>query len=210
MRLIAPNIGMSNNIFPNKYILITATILSSIMLAPSLVPSLFPTAAFGASEVGGVIVDHSVQTATQTASNINVDPDVILSVGCGEISDDDEVTQVNDQDADQEVDKNNEVGIGGVIVAPSVQTLVQTAVNVNVDRDVFIILGCNEGDLEISDDDEVTQVNDQDGNQEVDNDSEGGKQISPTEQTKEQNSINHNEDENHVIMIPFPDVLESN
>ena len=59
----------------------------------------------------------------------------------------------------------------------------QTAANVNYDNDVFIVMGCDDGSVDISDDDKVTQVNEQSAEQNVQSDSEvgdGGEIISPT------------------------------
>jgi hypothetical protein len=198
---------MSNNILSSNYVLLTVTVFSALVLATSFIPSFFPRTAFAVSDNGGVVVDPSIQIAVQTAKNINVDSGVILSVGCGEINDDDKVTQVNEQTADQDVHKNNDVGDGGVVVDPSIQAAVQTAVNVNVDKKVFIVLGCNDGKVKISDDDKVTQVNEQTADQDVHIDSEvgdDGMHISPTIQKSAQTSLNLNQDDNHVIMIPLP------
>ncbi len=202
---------MSNNLISNKCSLLIAAILSVMMLAASMVPSLFSTTAFAASDDDDddVVVDPTVQASVQTAQNINVDPDVIVSKGCVDISDDDEVTQVNEQTVNQEVHKNNDVGDGGIVVDPTIQASVQTAQNINVDKDVFIVLGCNDGNVEISDDDKVTQVNEQTVNQEVDSDSEvgdGGLILSPTIQKSANYAQNYNQDDDHVILIPFPDL----
>jgi hypothetical protein len=203
---------MSNNLLSNKCSLLIAAILSVMMLAASMVPSLFSTTAFAASDDDDdddVVVDPTIQASVQTAQNINVDPDVIVSKGCVDISDDDEVTQVNEQTVKQEVHKNNDVGDGGIVVEPTVQASVQIAQNINVDKNVFIVLGCNDGDVEISDDDEVTQVNEQTVKQEVDSDSEvgdGGLILSPTIQKSANYAQNYNQDDDHVILIPFPDL----
>ena len=180
---------------------------STIILATSVVPSLLPTAAFAEPDGDGVVVDPTTQTSVETSTNINVDHDVIFSTGCADISDDDEVTQVNEQSAKQEVRKNNDVRIGGLIIEPTIQTSVQTAANVNYDNDVFIVMGCDDGSVDISDDDKVTQVNEQSAKQEVQSDSEvgdGGEIISPTIQKAAQTSRNINQDNDRVIMIPLP------
>jgi len=180
---------------------------STIILATSVVPSLLPTAAFAEPDGDGVVVDPTTQTSVETSTNINVDHDVIFSTGCADISDDDEVTQVNEQSAEQEVRKNNDVRIGGLIIEPTIQTSVQTAANVNYDNDVFIVMGCDDGSVDISDDDKVTQVNEQSAEQNVQSDSEvgdGGAIISPTIQKAAQTSRNINQDNDRVIMIPLP------
>jgi hypothetical protein len=90
-----------------------------------------------------VLVDPTIQTSVQTAVNINNDNDVAFSEGCAEINDDDQVIQVNEQAADHVVHEINDVGDGGggVLVDPTIQTSVQTAVNINNDNDVYIVLG---------------------------------------------------------------------
>jgi hypothetical protein len=198
---------MSNNTSTNRYLLLISTMFSTIILATSVVPSLLPTAAFAEPDGDGVVVDPTTQTSVETSTNINVDHDVIFSTGCADISDDDEVTQVNEQSAEQEVRKNNDVRIGGLIIEPTIQTSVQTAANVNYDNDVFIVMGCDDGSVDISDDDKVTQVNEQSAKQEVQSDSEvgdGGEIISPTIQKAAQTSRNINQDNDRVIMIPLP------
>lgn len=198
---------MSNNTSTNRYLLLISTMFSTIILATSVVPSLLPTAAFAEPDGDGVVVDPTTQTSVETSTNINVDHDVIFSTGCADISDDDEVTQVNEQSTEQEVRKNNDVRIGGLIIEPTIQTSVQTAANVNYDNDVFIVMGCDDGSVDISDDDKVTQVNEQSAEQNVQSDSEvgdGGEIISPTIQKAAQTSRNINQDNDRVIMIPLP------
>jgi hypothetical protein len=96
-----------------------------------------------------------------------------------------------------------------VVLDPSVQAVAQTAANVNVDSDVYIILGCNDGQVKISDDDEVTQVNEQNADQEVNNDSDvgdNGVHIGPIIQKSVNIAKNIDLDKDRVIMIPLPDV----
>jgi hypothetical protein len=201
---------MSNILLSNKYLLLIATILSVMMLAASMVPSLFSTTAFAASDDDDeIVVDPTIQTSLELDENINVDPDIILSKGCEDINDDDEVTQVNEQTANQEVHKNNDVGDGGVVVEPTIQVSSQTAVNFNVDNDVLIVMGCNDGNVEISDDDKVTQVNEQTVNQEVLSDSEvgdGGLILSPTIQKATSTALNYNADNDRVLLITHPNL----
>jgi hypothetical protein len=223
---------MSNKIIPNKYMLLIATIVSAMLLAASPMASLLPTTAFAEEEEeevsdgdeaqlnvdsnnqedisdveesdNSVVVDPTIQTSVQTAVNVNLDNDVVFSTECADIHDDDEVTQVNQQVVDQKVHNNNDVGDGGVIVEPTIQTSVQTAANINNDNDVFIVWGCDDGDVKVSDNDKVTQVNQQIANQEALSDSEagdGGMVIDPTIQTSRQTAINHNEDDDRVIVI---------
>jgi hypothetical protein len=65
---------------------------------------------------------------------------VTRSPGCVvNINDDDEVTQVNEQTANQEVHKNNDVGDGGLILSPTIQKATSTALNYNADNDHVLI-----------------------------------------------------------------------
>jgi hypothetical protein len=96
---------MNNNTISRKVALMTAILLSAIMLTASSIPSLIPARAFaqedGAAgnlaetlvEDKSVIVDPSIQLSTQTAANVNTDIDVYIIMGCNEcnvkISDDD-------------------------------------------------------------------------------------------------------------------------
>src|ERR671923_2208958 len=135
---------MSNKILPNKYVLLTATILSAMMLAASPVPSLLPTTAFAASDDGDIVVDPTSQTDAELGVNIEVNPDVLISDDCEDLNDADEIEQVNDQPINQEDQKNNDVGDGGIVVEPTIQTGVATGLNINVDPDVFIVIGCDD------------------------------------------------------------------
>jgi hypothetical protein len=203
---------MSDNLLSNKYVLLIATILSVIMLAASMVPSLFLSTAFAASDDDDdVVVDPTIQVSIELDENIiDVDPGITLSVGCGDINNDDKVTQVNEQTTNQEVHKNNDVGDGGVVVEPTIQASVQTAVNINVDSDVLIVLGCFDGNVEISDDDKVTQVNEQTVSQEVhkNNDvGDGGMLVSPTIQKATSTALNYNAENDRVVFITHPKLV---
>ena len=123
-----------------------------------------------------------------------------------EISDDDKVTQLNEQIANQEILSNSEVGDGGVLVNPHMQRSTQTAANVNTDNDVYIVLGGDDdgGNLEISDDDKVTQLNEQIANQEILSNSEvgdGGVLVNPHMQRSTQTATNYNEDNDRVVLV---------
>ena len=131
---------MSDNLIRSKYTLSIVTILSITMMAASIVPSFFSTTAFAASDNDDVVVDPTVQTSVEADPNVNVDPDVEVAKGCVEISDNDEVTQVNEQSANQEVHKNNDVGDGGVLFSPTIQESRQKALNFNQDNDRVIFL----------------------------------------------------------------------
>jgi hypothetical protein len=213
--------------------------ISTIMLVASSIPSLVPAMAFAqqdgsahdllgqldldsnnnqnniaenAVDDNSVLVDPTIQTSVQTAVNVNNNNDVYFSEGCAEINDDDQVIQVNEQAADQVVHKNNDVGDGGVLVDPTIQTSVPTAANINTDNDVYIVLGCHDGDVKISDNDQVIQVNEQVANPEVLSDSEegdGGVLVSQQTQRSAQTAINHNEDNDRLVYIESPNMLES-
>jgi hypothetical protein len=202
--------------------------MSAIMLAASSILSLVPATAFAQQDGSvddlldqlnlysnnqnniaenevdhnSVIVDPTIQTSVETAANVNNDNDVALLGGCADINDNDEITQVNEQAADLVVHKNNDVGDGGgVVVDPTIQTSVQTAANVNTDNDVYIVVGCHDGSVKISDNDKVTQVNEQIPNQEALSDSDG-----PTIQTSVQTAANHNEDYDRVVYVGSPNL----
>jgi hypothetical protein len=194
---------MSNKIIPNKYVLLTATILSAMMLAASPVPSLLPTTAFAASD--DVVVDPTSQTDAETGVNVEVNPDVHISDDCEDLNDADEIEQVNDQPINQEDQKNNDVGEDGIVVEPTVQTAVQTGLNVNVDPDVFVVIGCGDVSVEINEDDEIEQANVQPATQEALSDSEVGEDgvlISPDYQTAAETGYNINEDSDYFVAIP--------
>jgi hypothetical protein len=217
-----------------KVVLLIATMLSAIMLVATSIPALSPATAFAQHvepvdnllgqlnvdpnndgnlaenivEDKSVTVDPTIQVSTQTATNVNNDNDVAFSEGCADISDDDEVTQTNRQAADQVVHKDSKVGDGGVVVEPTIQVSTQTATNVNNDNDVYIVLGCDDDDddsnLEISDDDKVTQLNEQIANQVVHKDSkvcDGGVVVSPHIQRSTQTATNYNEDNDRVVLV---------
>jgi hypothetical protein len=200
---------MSHNLIAKKCALSITTMLSVIMLAASMVPSLFSTTAFAASGEDDVVVDPTIEVAIELEENIDVDPDVEISEGCVNINDNDKVTQVNELTTNQEVHKNNDVADGGVVVEPTAQASVQTAANINVDNDVIIILGCDDGNAKISDNDKVTQVNELTTNQEIDSDSEvgdGGVLFSPTVQESRDKALNYNQDNDRVVFLPFPNL----
>jgi hypothetical protein len=200
---------MTNNLTSNRYVLSITVVLSVIMLGASIVPSFFSTSAFAASDDINLIVDPTTQISIAVDENINVDPDLEFSEGCADVNDNDEVTQVNEQSTDQEVHKNNDVGDGGVVAEPSAQASAQAAANVNVDPDVIIVLGCDDGSVKISDNDKVTQVNEQSTDQEVDSNSEvgdGGVLFSPSIQVSKTKALNYNQDDDHVIFLSHPNL----
>jgi hypothetical protein len=215
-----------------KVALLIATMLSAIMLAATSIPSLSPATAFAQHvepvdnllgqlnvdpnndgnlaenivEDKSVTVDPTIQVSTQTATNVNNDNDVAFLEGCADISDDDVVTQTNRQAANQVVHKDSEVDDGGLVVEPAIQVSTQTATNVNNDNDVYIVLGGDDDDsnLEISDDDKVTQLNEQIANQVVHKDSEvddGGLVVNPHIQRSTQTATNYNEDNDRVVLV---------
>jgi hypothetical protein len=200
---------MTNNLTSNRYVLSITVVLSVVMLGASIVPSFFSTSAFAASDDIDLIVDPTTQISIAVDENINVDPDLEFSEGCADVNDNDEVTQVNEQSTDQEVHKNNDAGDGGVVAEPSAQASAQAAANVNVDPDVIIVLGCDDGSVKISDNDKVTQVNEQSTDQEVDSDSEvgdGGVLFSPSIQVSKTKALNYNQDDDHVIFLSHPNL----
>jgi hypothetical protein len=200
---------MSSTLPSKEHFVLILTIFSAIALTSLAVPSFTTPSAFAEPGNSGLVVDPTIQTSVESSTNINEDNDVIFATGCADISDDDKVTQVNQQSAEQKVQKNNDIHIGGLVIEPTIQTSVQTATNINYDNDVFIVMGCDEGGAHISDNDEVTQVNQQKTDQEVQSDSEvgdGGSVISPTIQMASQTARNINQDDDRVIMIPLPKI----
>jgi hypothetical protein len=216
-------------ILPNRPVLLIATTMSAIMLVGSSSPSLVPATAF-AQRDGSIdarlgqllnlnsnnenniaenhldhysVIDHPTtiqQISVDTAVKFTNGNDVALLGGCADINDDDKVTQVSEQAANQVVHKNTDVEDGVlVVVDPTTiqQISVQTAANVNTDNDVYIVLGCHDGNVKISDNDKVTQVSEQAANQEALSDSDG-----PTiQQTSAQTAANHNEDNDRTVYI---------
>jgi hypothetical protein len=77
---------------------------------------------------------------------------------------------------------------------------------------VYIVLGCYDGDVKISDNDQVIQVNEQVANPEVLSNSEegdGGVLVSQQTQRSAQTATNHNEDNDRVVYVESPNLLES-
>jgi hypothetical protein len=216
-------------ILPNRPVLLIATTMSAILLVGSSSPSLVPATAFAQrdgstddllgqllnldsnnenniaeNEVDhySVIVDPTIQISVDTAVKYTNGNDVALLSGCADINDDDKVTQVSEQAANQVVHKNNDVEDGVLVVDPTIQQIsVQTAANVNTDNDVYIVLGCHDGNVKISDNDKVTQVSEQAANQEALTDSDG-----PTiQQISVQTAANVNTDNDVYIVLGYPD-----
>src|SRR5687767_10271333 len=218
-------------ILPNRPVLLIATTMSAIMLVGSSSPSLVPATAFAQRDgstddlLGQLLnldsnnenniaeneVDHSSVIVDPTIQQISVDTavkftngnDVALLGGCADINDDDKVTQVSEQAANQVVHKNNDVEDGVLVVDPTTiqQISVQTAANVNTDNDVYIVLGCHDGNVKISDNDKVTQVSEQAANQEALTDSDD-----PTiQQISVQTAANVNTDNDVYIVLGYHD-----
>ena len=83
---------------------------------------------------GSVYISPKVQTATQLALNVNVDTDVVLTGGCVPR---DNLSQANDQSADQEAGSNIDAGKGSTTILPTIQNSGQIAQNQNVNNDVI-------------------------------------------------------------------------
>ncbi|MDQ4015230.1 MAG: hypothetical protein M3136_05645 [Thermoproteota archaeon] len=214
-------------ILPNRPVLLIATTMSAIMLVGSSSPSLVPATAFAQRDgstdnlLGQLLnldsnnenniaeneVDHNSVIVDPTIQQISVDTavkftngnDVALLGGCADINDDDKVTQVSEQAANQVVHKNNDVEDGVLVVDPTTiqQISVQTAANVNTDNDVYIVLGYHDGNVKISDNDKVTQVSEQAANQEALSDSDD----SIIQQISVQTAANHNEDNDRTVYV---------
>jgi hypothetical protein len=215
---------MSNKIIPDKYVLLTATVLSAVMLAVSPMASLVPTTAYAQeeeeeevsegdeeaqlnvdykdqednSEIEGgdnsVVVDPKVQTSVQPAVNVDVNTHVITDEEDCDEASD-EVNQGNIQFANQEARSDGKVGEGSFYVSPVVQLSTQVALNVYVDTDVILVPGCNPSD-------EVNQGNVASANQEADSDVEAdeGNAITPSYQRAD--VIQRNDNVQNEVIIP--------
>lgn len=62
--------------------------------------------------------------------------------------------------------------LGDKVANNPVQALTQVSINVNIDNDLVIILGCQSGSIEINDKDKVTKSHLQSTNQKVGGDNE--------------------------------------
>ena len=92
-----------------------------------------------------------------------------------------------------------------LIVDPTTQVSIAVDENINVDPDLEFSEGC----ADVNDNDEVTQVNEQTTDQEVhkNNDvGDGGVLFSPTIQESKTKALNYNQDDDHVIFLPFPNL----
>jgi hypothetical protein len=103
----------------------------------------------------------------------------------------------------QEYDRINEVSYDGVATSSREQQSFQSSSNINEDNDV-IVGRCYNGDVVVSDNDEVTQTNIDTANQEAnsDNESSDGDVITNTiEQALTQAATNTNLDNDLIIII---------
>jgi hypothetical protein len=115
------------------------------------------------------------QSLFQGSTNFNEDNDVLIGQcidGHVQINDNDEVAQTNVQSTNQESNSEDEANDGGIIANRAEQDASQVAMNMNVDNDLVIILGCQSGTIEINDNDEVAQTNVQSTNQESDSEND--------------------------------------
>jgi hypothetical protein len=74
--------------------------------------------------------------------------------------------------ANQEAIDDNEVNLEDNVANNPVRALTQLASNINIDNDLAIILGCRSGNIEINDNDKVTQSHLQSTKQEANGDNE--------------------------------------
>jgi hypothetical protein len=103
----------------------------------------------------------------------------------------------------QEYDRINEVSYDGVATSSREQQSFQSSSNINEDSDV-IVGRCYDGDVVVSDNDEVTQTNIDTANQDAnsDNESSDGDVITSTiEQALSQVATNTNLDNDLIIII---------
>ena len=162
-----------------KFLLITLTLVSAIMLVLSSMLSLVPIQAFAEKEESStedvlvqenrdsnrqedfgenkrrddiMVVDPIVQTSVQTAVNIAVDVDVVRDKeSCEEASDN--VNQINDLSSSQSAGSSGNEDEGNVSPGPIIQTSTQLALNLYVDSDVILTEDCIPRD-------NVNQIND--------------------------------------------------
>ena len=192
---------MDNNALPWSFTVLIITILLTVILAGSSVSSFGLTAAYPSDNltyieniaragIGSenqeydrinevsydeVATSSREQQSFQSSSNINEDNDVIVGRcynGDVVVSDNDEVTQTNIDNANQEANSDNESSDGAVITNTIEQALTQVATNTNLDNDLIIIIGCHGGSVEINDNDKVTQATLQSANQVANSDDE--------------------------------------
>ena len=103
----------------------------------------------------------------------------------------------------QEYDRINGVSYGGVVTSSREQHSFQSSSNINEDNDV-IVGRCYDGDIVVSDNDEVTQTNIDTANQEANSDSEssdGDVIANKIEQALTQVATNTNLDNDLIIII---------
>jgi len=183
---------VDNNALPRSFTVLIITILSTVILAGSSVSSFGLTAADPSenltyieniaqagieyesqedhriNEVGrdGIFRNSPERHLLQSSSNIHEDNDVIVGRcydGDIVVSDNDEVTQTNIDAVNLEADTDNESNDrdANTVEQPSTQV----ATNSNQDNDLIIIVGCYGGNVEINDNDKVTQTTLQSANQ---------------------------------------------
>jgi hypothetical protein len=202
---------MNNNVLSSKRVLLIATILSAMILAASPMASLVPTTTVFAQEdaseedsadvevdEGDVEVDPAIQTNVQADVNTNVDTAVVTEEDdCDEASND--VDQEISQPSDQQVNRDVEVGEGGLYVNPVVQTSVQAGYNTNVDYDVLLVEGCQPED---NTNQETLQSSDQQVNRDIEG--EGSSDLVLTSQRADQIAENRQINEDILIEAPLP------
>ncbi len=128
---------------------------------------------------GGGAINNAVNVELfQGGSNINRDNDVLVGRcddGHIQVNDNDKVIQSNIYSANQEAniynedeaDSDNEDDPVNRIANTAGQTATQVATNFNIDNDLILILDCQNGSIEINDNDKVIQSNIYSANQEA-------------------------------------------
>lgn len=224
-----------NNILSNKRVITIATMMSFMMLAASLMPSLAPTGAFAQQEIASDVTEKVNGMLTQQSDpNSNsgeqdesdgdnteaatTDEEQDASDESGSSSDESEsATPENAPESDINLDSASEEDSSSVeeddfvTVDPIVQTNVQSDVNTGVD--VALVMDeedCDEANTE------VVQANGQDSDQQAGSEGRVGDNsfyVSPKYQLSEQIAVNGHVDLD-IVMVegcnPVDDITQAN
>ena len=233
-----PDLSMNNYILSNKRVITIATMLSFMMLAASLMPSLAPTGAFAQQEIASDVtekVNGMLNPQSDTNSNsgedasdgenaeaapttTTADEEQDASDGSESSSDESEsTTPENAPDSDVNLDSASEEDSSSVeeddfvTVDPIVQNNVQT--DVNAGADVALVMDeedCDEANTE------VVQANGQDSDQQAGSEGRVGDNsfyVSPKYQLSEQIAVNAHVDLVVVLVegsTPVDDITQAN
>lgn len=232
-----PDLSMNNYILSNKRVITIATMLSFMMLAASLMPSLAPTGAFAQQEIASDVTekvngmlnpqsdtnsnsgeDASDGENAEAAATTTADEEQDASDGSESSSDESEsTTPENAPDSDVNLDSASEEDSSSVeeddfvTVDPIVQNNVQT--DVNAGADVALVMDeedCDEANTE------VVQANGQDSDQQAGSEGRVGDNsfyVSPKYQLSQQIAVNAHVDLDVVLVegcTPVDDITQVN